>query len=306
MSGSPNASPGRQPAAGEPNLRSALQSGIRRLAATHDTARLDAEVLLGHVLQRPRHYPYAWPDRPLAPEEHRAFAALIRRREQGEPIAYLTGRREFWSLDFAVAPTTLIPRPETEHLVEISLGFIPPTTPTQIVDLGTGCGAVAIALALERPQARITATDISPAALAMARANGRRLGAMNACFRLGSWCEPLAGKRYHLVVSNPPYVADHAFPLDSGDTRFEPPLALRGGRDGMDWLREISAAAPRYLLPGGRLVLEHGHDQARQVRDLLRRRGYVDIRTHMDHAGHARVTLGMVPATGHAPGDGAL
>jgi len=231
----------------------------------------------------------------LSTEQEARLRELIERRRKGEPVAYLTGRREFWSLELTVTPDVLIPRPETELLVEQALVRIPPDATRRIADLGTGSGAIALAIASERPHCRVTATDASPAALAVARGNARRLGIGNVEFREGEWFAPLAGLTFDLIVSNPPYIATADPHLMQGDVRFEPRAALVSGGDGLDAIRLIAVQASAHLQHGGWLLLEHGYDQAAAVRAILGTNGLTDITSVADLAGHARVTAGRRP-----------
>ncbi len=276
-----------------PNARTieaALRLGVTRLAATSPTPRLDAEVLLAHASGVTRTALLAFPERALDAAAARAYQALIERRAGGEPVAYLTGTREFWSLELHVTPATLIPRPETELLVEHALAHIPPDADWTVADLGTGCGAIALALAHERPRLRVLATDRSAEALAVARDNAVRLGLANVEFRPGDWCAALGGERCQVIVSNPPYVRDDDPHLQQGDLRFEPQAALRAGADGLDAIRVIVAGAPKCLRPDGWLLLEHGADQADVVRACLLEHGFRDVDTDRDYSGHARIT----------------
>ena len=229
----------------------------------------------------------AFPERALAPEVLDSYLKLLDRRKSGEPVAYILGRQEFYGLELEVDPAVLIPRPETELLVDLALqlGF------GSIVDLGTGSGAIAIAIKRERPQARVVATDSSAAALVVAQRNAVKHG-LEVEFRHGSWLEPLAGERFDLIVANPPYVSagDHHL----RQLGFEPQLAVVGGVDGLDGIREIAAAAPRHLLPGGRLLVEHGMGQEQAVREVLDRAGLEDIANWPDLARIPRVTGGKV------------
>jgi release factor glutamine methyltransferase len=276
-------------------LRDLLVDAAQRLAETSDTPRLDAEVLLTAVLDHPRSYLHAWPERVPGPEQVARFVAWLERRLTGEPVAYLLGRREFWSLELDVTPDTLIPRPETELLVELALERLPTDRPATVADLGTGSGAIALALAVERPRARIVATDRSSAALTVARCNALRFGLSNVEFREGDWCAPLAGERFDLIVSNPPYVATTDSRWREGELRFEPSGALVAGADGLDAIRAIIIQAPNYLSPGGWLLLEHGYDQGEPVPALLRERGFVEATDHRDAAGVSRASCGRWP-----------
>ena len=260
-----------------------------------DSPRADAEILLSHVLQRPRSYFVAWPEAVLSASEVAAFEALLARRVEGEPVAYLIGSRGFYGLDLAVSSAVLIPRPETELLVEAALARLPAGS-CRLADLGTGSGAIALALAnelkRERKDVQIVAVDVSPQALAQARANAVALG-LTVDFRLGSWCEGLADDVFDMLVSNPPYIRADDPHLAQGDVRFEPALALASGADGLDAIRAIIACAPAHLKPGGWLLFEHGYDQADDVVGLLRAAGFVAVESLLDLQGHARVTLGQ-------------
>jgi release factor glutamine methyltransferase len=260
--------------------------------------RRDAEILLQHVLGCDRSWLVAHDTDPLPREQAARFRTLWTRRLAGEPVAYLTGRRGFWTLDLAVNTGVLIPRPETELLVETALARIPVDAAWDLADLGTGSGAIALALARERPACRVLATDRSAEALAVARANARRHGIGNVDFREGDWWAPLEGLRLDLIVSNPPYVPAADPHLSRGDVRFEPRGALASGPEGLDDLRTIIAGAPAHLHPGGTLLLEHGYDQGAAVRALLRAAGFTDVRTWRDLNGHERVSEGDTVASG--------
>ena len=270
------------------NVRDLLAAASRRLGG----ARLDAELLLAHVLGVSRARLYAWPEHEPEPVQREAFDRLIAARERGEPIAYLTGRREFWSLDLAVTPDVLIPRHETELLVELALDRIARDRKVRVTDLGTGSNAIALALARERPLARVTATDASEAALDVARRNAARLGIGNVAFAVGDWYAALGDARFDLIVSNPPYIAAGDAHLAQGDLRFEPAAALASGADGLDAIRRIVADAPEHLADGGALLLEHGFDQSLRVRALLDAAGFQNVTSVSDSGGHERVTLG--------------
>ena len=256
----------------------------------------EAELLLAHALGRPRSWLYAHGTDPVDAVVAAAYADLVARRLAGEPIAYLTGRRGFWRFDLAVTPATLIPRPETELLVELALGRLPPDRAVRIADLGTGSGAIALALALERPRATVIATDASDAALAVARTNAADLGIGNIRFRQGDWLAPLAGEQFDLIASNPPYIARDDPHLRAGDLRHEPALALSSGRDGLDAIRTIVRDTPAHLLPGGWLLLEHGWEQGAAVTGLLRDAGFVEVATERDLEARERATVGRTPA----------
>ena len=258
--------------------------------------RVDAEWLLAHALGRPRSWLFAHAADPVAPELADRFQALIARREAGEPVAYLTGMQGFWTLDLEVSPATLIPRPETELLVELALARILVDAASRIADLGTGSGAIALAIAKERLQATVIATDASTAALEVARRNATRNGITNVEFREGDWLAPLAGETFDLIASNPPYIAEGDPHLDRGDLRFEPPTALSSGEDGLDAIRSIVRDAPARLAPGGWLLLEHGWDQGALVRALLEAAGFIDVETAHDLEGRDRISLGRKAA----------
>jgi len=268
-----------------------LQHATATLSAS-PAPRLDAEVLVMHVTGCARAQLITHAADLLTAERQSRLEALLARRARGEPVAYLTGKREFWSLELTVTPDVLIPRPETELLVEQALARIPKDAAWTVADLGTGSGAVALAIAHERPRCRVIATDASVSALAVARANAERLGLGNVEFRHGEWLAPLDNEVVDLIVSNPPYVAEGDPHLDQGDLRFEPRAALVAGPDGLDALRRIAADARAHLRPGGWLLLEHGYDQAGAVRALVSDSGYREVASYRDLAGHERVTGG--------------
>ncbi|MFU8763693.1 MAG: peptide chain release factor N(5)-glutamine methyltransferase [Haliea sp.] len=254
-----------------------------------DSARRDAEILLGHLLGKSRSWLYAWPEQLLTAAQLADYATLLAQRRAGVPVAYLTGEREFWSLSLRVTDATLIPRPETETLVEWALELALPAT-AAVLDLGTGSGAIALALAAERPGWRILATDASAAALAVARDNVRRLCPGRIRCLQSDWFDALQGEQFDLVVSNPPYVESNSPWLASGDLRFEPRSALVAGSTGLDDLRQLAEAAPAHLRSGGWLLLEHGFEQGRAVRQLLVNAGFVEVATRCDLAGLERIT----------------
>jgi release factor glutamine methyltransferase len=276
------------------NIITLLRAATVRLRPISDSPELDAEILLSHAINQSRSYLYTWPEKVLTPAQRDAFDALLQRRLQSEPIAYIMGRREFWSLDLRVSQATLIPRPETELLVELALQKMPLQQSVTVADLGTGCGAIALAIASERPQARITATDSSHAALELARYNAGRLQIGSVAFRHGDWCRALGDDRFDVIVCNPPYVAADSCYMQQGDVRFEPPQALIADENGMRDLKTVIRQARSHLKTSGWLLLEHGFDQAQPVVDCLRLNGYCDIATCRDLAGHARVSLGRI------------
>lgn len=260
------------------------------------TAQLDAELLLAFVLDKPRSYLYTWPDKTVSEQQSAAFMALFERRQRGEPVAYLLGRQGFWTLDLQVAEHTLIPRADTELLVEAALQLGDAQSALQVLDLGTGTGALALALASERAQWALTGVDRIESAVALAQSNQRQLQLSNVTFLHSHWFSALAGQRYDLIISNPPYIADNDPHLQRGDVRFEPLSALVSGPDGLDDLRLIIAQAPAYLSANGWLLLEHGFDQARAVRELLQQAGFVDVSSRRDLSEHERISLGRLPS----------
>ncbi|AYM90702.1 TPA: peptide chain release factor N(5)-glutamine methyltransferase [Serratia fonticola] len=265
------------------------------LRLTHsDSAKRDAEILLGFVTGRARTYLLAFGETPLTAEQAEQLTVLLARRERGEPVAYLVGEREFWSLPLSVSPATLIPRPDTECLVELALERLP-ATPCAILDLGTGTGAIALALASERPDCQLTGIDLQPEAVALAQHNAQKLAINNARFLQGSWFTPVAGQKFALIASNPPYI-DEADPhLGQGDVRFEPGSALVAADQGLADLAAIVQQAADYLEPQGWLLLEHGWQQGESVRTLLNAAGFIAVATHRDYGGNDRVTLGQKP-----------
>lgn len=253
----------------------------------------DARVLMQHVLACDAAYLIVYAGTHLDEPRLRAFHALVDRRITGEPVAYLTGVREFYGRQFKVTPAVLIPRPETEVLVDAALEHITPNAVRHVLDLATGSGCVAITIAGERPAARVTASDDAPEAIEVARANARALGVANVDFRTGDWFGAVRGEHFALVTANPPYVASDDPHLVQGDLRFEPRTALVGGVDGLECICQIVAGAPRHLEPGGWLVFEHGYDQAAACRRLLKAAGFSRIASRRDIAGHERVTAGQ-------------
>ena len=258
------------------------------------TARLDVELLLAAALGKSRSYLHTWPEKIVSSEDALTFASYLQRRRSGEPVAYILGQQGFWKLDLEVAPHTLIPRPETELLVEAALELLP-ATPAQVLDLGTGSGAIALALASERPAWQVTAVDRVLEAVALAERNRQRLHLHNATVLSSHWFSALQGHRFDLIISNPPYIADNDPHLAAGDVRFEPASALVAGHDGLDDLRLITQESPDHLNDGGWLLLEHGYDQAQAVRELLLNQGFEGVHSRIDLGGHERITLGRRP-----------
>ena len=269
---------------------------LRRADQLHgDSPRRDAEVLLGHCLGRNRSWLYSWPEAEVAAGDEEQFLHLLGERQRGMPVAYLTGRREFWSLPLKVNEHTLIPRPETETLVRWALELSLPAA-AAVLDLGTGSGAIALALASERRQWGVTAVDRSGEALQVARDNGRQLGLSEVCWLRSDWYTGLAGARFDLLVSNPPYVEPGDPHLEAGDLRFEPSSALVAGAGGLADLASIVDGAGDHLHPGGWLLLEHGFGQGPAVRRLLVEGGFSEVATRQDIGGQDRVSGGRLDA----------
>ncbi len=272
-------------------LAAALDAASQRLKDTSESARTDASVLLCHVLDCPRSFLLSHPETQLTPEQQQRFEALVKRRQAGEPVAYLTGTKEFWSLELKVTPAVLIPRPETETLVEAALARLPIDEPRRVADLGTGSGAIALSIARERPRAHVIGTDVSDDAIAVARQNERTHAIPNVAFHESVWFAALEGQTFDLIVSNPPYVAADDPHMQA--LRNEPRAALVSGPDGLDALRRIIREAPVFLNPQGWLLVEYGAEQDKAVRELFSAAGFRDIETLPDLAGLARVTAGQ-------------
>ena len=272
------------------SIRQYLDDGAAILRSVSDSPRLDAELLMGMVLRKPRSFLHAWPEQQLSEQDAARYEALLRRRFSGEPIAYMTGIREFWSMPLRVTPAVLIPRPETELLVERALQRVPADQETRVLDLGAGSGAVSLAIARERPRAQVIGVDISLAALEVARANAQLQKAGNVEFRESDWFDAVRGEKFNVVVGNPPYVAEDDAHLERGDARFEPRLALDAGENGMNCFRAILERAHNYIVRQGWLLLEHGPDQHMPLRRLMEAQHYHDITLHKDAGGRDRVT----------------
>lgn len=283
------------------SIHTLLADAVAKLQAISESARADAEILLAHCLQKSRTYLFTWAEKEVDDATAAAFQTLLAQRLRGVPIAHLTGQREFWTLNLKVTADTLIPRPETELLVETALRLIPAPLEGEgsdketisLLDLGTGTGAIALALASERPDITVTATDFSTAALAVAQENASTYHLHNVAFLHSDWFTALPAQRFDLIVSNPPYIAAQDPHLQQGDVRFEPLTALTAGDDGLDVIRHIVRTAPQWLKTGGWLVLEHGYDQGQAVTALLRTAGFQAVRCLPDLAGNDRVSLGQ-------------
>ena len=274
-----------------------FQAWLRAAASelsTSESPRRDAEILLEHVTGKARTYLLAFGETLLTPEQEAQLAALLARRKTGEPVAHLTGEREFWSLPLYVSAATLIPRPDTECLVEQALARLP-DGPCRILDLGTGTGAIALALASERPDCQVTAVDVMPDAVALAQRNLARLGFSNVQINQSSWFSALAQHAFEMIVSNPPYIDEHDPHLSQGDVRFEPLTALVAANDGLADIEHIITTAREHLVPGGWLLLEHGWTQGAAVRALFSAAGYASVETCRDYGGNERLTLGKRP-----------
>ncbi len=276
-------------------IAQALQQATDNLLQRPATnPRLEAELLLAFLLDKPRTHLLAWPEKRLGPKQLNSYLALIKRRLHGEPIAHITGQREFWSLPLEVTADTLIPRPETELLVERALQLTPKQESWQIADLGTGSGAIAAAISSERPRCHLIATDRSPEALRIAGNNFRKLGLTHISTAIGTWCAALPeGEPFDLIVSNPPYIPEQDPHLKQGDLPREPQHALCSGHDGLDDICLIIQQVPAHLAPGGHLLLEHGYDQGTRVRELFKAAGFTGIQTHHDLAGQERLSEGV-------------
>ncbi len=271
-----------------------LRQASRQLENLSSSPRLDAEVLLAHCLQKNRTWLITWPDNPLDETQLASFQLLMDRRCAGHPVAYITGHREFWSLDLRVNETTLIPRPETELLVEQILEHYPRHRNIQLLDLGTGSGAIALAIASERPHWKIFATDQSAQALDIARINARVLELTQIEFRQGNWLEAVKGLNFDIIASNPPYIPRNDPHLQQGDVRFEPTRALASGKDGLDDIRFIASQARSNLNSGGRLFIEHGYDQKQKIHDIFIKNTYREVSQLMDLSKNPRLTTGII------------
>lgn len=271
-----------------------LKGAYERLTFVSDTAQLDAQLLLAHVLEVSTSYFYTWPDKTVESASIERFDVLLVRRERGEPIAYLLGHQAFWSVDLEVAPCTLIPRADTERLVEVALSVLDINRANRILDLGTGTGAIALALAAELPNANVVGVDLIEDAVALAKRNASRNRISNVRFVQSSWFDALGtSESFDLIVSNPPYIDSNDEHLSQGDVRFEPKSALVAEKQGMADIEHIIQQAPGYMAPNAYLVFEHGYDQALAVQQRLREAGFVSIESFQDLGGNDRVTIGQ-------------
>lgn len=269
-------------------LITAAQQNLKNFSS----AKLDAELLLCKVMQWNRTAIYAHPEKIISAKKAAEFKALIQQRQHGQPIAYLTQEKEFWSLKLAINKTTFIPRPETEYLVQHALKMIPTDTPFKILDLGVGSGSIALALAHERPNSHVTALDISKNALNTAQQNAKTHQINNINFLLSDWYQALPPTKFDIIVSNPPYIQQHDIHLLSNDIRFEPRLALVAGTDGMQSINTILADSTKYLSNNAAILIEHGYQQKQLVQNAFHRNGFQSISTYQDLAGHDRITSG--------------
>lgn len=270
-----------------------IDKASQHLQIQSDTPLLDAEVLLCHCLDKTRSFLRAWPEHQPSQEQLKHFWALIDERHRGVPVAHLTGHREFWSRDFVVNANVLIPRPDSELLVELALARLAPDASTKIIDLGTGSGALAITIALERPLANVLASDRSASALDVAHLNATRLGANNVTFVTSDWFEDIAATDFDMVLSNPPYIAADDRHLQQGDVRFEPRSALISAEQGLSDINTLARQSRSHLKPGGHLLIEHGYDQRQAVQQIFKHYGYRRTTTHNDLSGNPRVTSGL-------------
>jgi release factor glutamine methyltransferase len=276
------------------DLSSLIKQATQTLSELSDTAKLDAEVLLCHVLKKDRSYLISWPEKEIEQTQLKQFQLLIEQRHQGHPVAHLVQQKEFWSLNLMVSPDTLIPRPETELIVEQVLNNYAESTTLSLLDLGTGSGAIALAIASEKPQWNITATDQSLKALQVAEKNAQKLKLNNIEFKSGNWFEAIDNQRFDIIVSNPPYIPESDPHLSQGDVRFEPETALASGSDGLNDIRLITEQAQQYLKPGGMLIVEHGYDQKQSVEKIFEQNSFKSILQAQDLAGQPRTTSGIL------------
>lgn len=274
------------------NIRQALQQASKQLADSSPSAMLDSQVLLTHVLQCNTAHLAAWPEKTLSDTQLADFLQLLKQRQQGVPVAHLTGSREFWSLDFSVDDSTLIPRPETETLVEFILEKFADIDRLKLLDMGTGTGAIAISVAKQKPDWKIIASDVSEQALALAAKNSSDNLTANVTLVHSNWFDAIAQDDFNIIVSNPPYIASDDPHLSQGDVRFEPQSALSSGETGMDDIEHICSQAKDHLLKNGWLIVEHGYNQKQLVSDCFTRNGFKEIEQRQDLSGHTRMTAG--------------
>ena len=275
-------------------LEQAVAAGAKLLASSSDSAKLDAQVLLLHILQKPRSYLFTWPEKKLSSEQQHQFEHCCQRRLNGEPVAHITGQREFWSLTFEVNATTLIPRPDTETLVEQALAVDVPKN-AKVLDLGTGTGAIALALGSEMPNWSILALDKVNDAVELATRNQQRLAINNVSVKQSNWFSALTDARFDLIVTNPPYIERNDIHLKQGDVRFEPLSALVADDFGLSDIKQIITQSRDYLESNGYLLIEHGFDQGQAVRDYFKTMSFINIKTVKDFANNDRVTLAQWP-----------
>lgn len=276
-------------------IADAIAIAGRRLRNSSSSAQLDSQILLSHTLKTNRAYLYTHPQQLLSAVQQQQFEQLLDRRDHGDPIAYIVGQREFWSLNLMVNASVLIPRSDTELLVETVLSILPYNQPLHIADLGTGSGAIGLALAHERPQWHITASDNSEAALKVAAKNKEQLRLANIKFVHSDWYQSLNSKKFDAIVSNPPYIVEQDPHLQQGDLRFEPQNALRSGKDGLNAIRTLITNAAAHLQSSAPLLIEHGYQQAPAVQNLFKQQNWQDIQTLNDLAGKARLTMARLP-----------
>ncbi len=274
------------------NIQQALKQASQDLSESSPSATLDAQVLLTHVLQCNTAHLAAWPEKDLTEEQESHYQQLIQQRRQGLPVAHLTGQREFWSLDFSVNSSTLIPRPETETLIEFILTNFSDRENLKLLDIGTGTGAIAITIAIEKPNWQIFASDVSEEALKLARQNSDNHQTDNITFIHSDWFSNIAPNDFDIIVSNPPYIAADDPHLLQGDVRFEPESALISGTTGMDDIEHLCLHAKNHLTNDGWLIIEHGYNQKQQVADCLAKNGFTEINQKQDLSGHTRMTAG--------------
>ena len=275
-------------------VENAITTGANLLASSSDSAKFDAQVLLLNILQKPRSYLFTWPEKQLTDEQSQAFERACERRLNGEPVSHITGYREFWSLQVEVNPTTLIPRPDTETLVELALSCNVPND-AKVLDLGTGTGAIALALGSEMPTWDIIAVDRIDDAVALAKRNQKRLAINNVCVEQSNWFSALNNKKFDLIVTNPPYIEYNDKHLHQGDVRFEPLSALVADDAGLADIKQIITQSRDYLHSNGYLLIEHGFEQSAAVRHIFNQMAFINVSTVKDLGNNDRVTFGQWP-----------